>query len=361
MLLLGALLVGISQINGAYIVVENVFSRGIYSLLSGGFSAVTALVPISLAEMVVWAVIVALICRLLRGLVCALKTPDKITDYWKEMFSGVVLWSGVAFIVFLMMGGLNYYRDSFVHYASLDSDFDVVPSHTEELTELCYELAAQASALSYEVERDDEGGTLLVGGFDQVVQSVNDGYAALEDSYEGVLSRGAKARAKPVGMSQIMSYGRITGMYFFFTGEANVNILAPDYTIPATTAHELAHVCGFMREDEANYIAFLTCRASQDVQTKYSGTMMALSYSLNALASSDSEAWAQVMGELSHGVNRDYFLHNRYWEQFETPVGEVAEQANDVYLRANSQEDGVKSYGRMVDLLLADYRADGVI
>ena len=29
---------------------------------------------------------------------------------------------------------------------------------------------------------------------------------------------------------------------------------------------------------------------------------------------------------------------------------------NDTYLRANSQKGGVKSYGRMVDLLLAERR-----
>ena len=29
---------------------------------------------------------------------------------------------------------------------------------------------------------------------------------------------------------------------------------------------------------------------------------------------------------------------------------------NDAYLRLNQQEDGVQSYGRMVDLLLAYYR-----
>lgn len=34
----------------------------------------------------------------------------------------------------------------------------------------------------------------------------------------------------------------------------------------------------------------------------------------------------------------------------------MAAKVNDSYLKSNRQEDGVKSYGRMVDLLLADYR-----
>jgi hypothetical protein len=46
-----------------------------------------------------------------------------------------------------------------------------------------------------------------------------------------------------------------------------------------------------------------------------------------------------------------------YWEQFEnTVISTVSNTMNDNYLKANSQDDGVKSYGRMVDLLLAEYR-----
>ena len=37
-------------------------------------------------------------------------------------------------------------------------------------------------------------------------------------------------------------------------------------------------------------------------------------------------------------------------------VAEVSNKVNDTYLKVNKQEDGVKSYGRMVDLLLAQYR-----
>ena len=46
-----------------------------------------------------------------------------------------------------------------------------------------------------------------------------------------------------------------------------------------------------------------------------------------------------------------------YWEQFEdTVLSTAGEKMNDTYLKANSVEDGTKSYGRMVDLLLAERR-----
>jgi hypothetical protein len=36
----------------------------------------------------------------------------------------------------------------------------------------------------------------------------------------------------------------------------------------------------------------------------------------------------------------------------------VSNQLNDTYLKLNSQSDGVKSYGRMVDLMLAYNRSE---
>jgi len=48
-----------------------------------------------------------------------------------------------------------------------------------------------------------------------------------------------------------MSYLGIGGVYFPFTGEANVNISMPHTSIPFTACHEMAHQIGFAREDEA--------------------------------------------------------------------------------------------------------------
>ena len=53
---------------------------------------------------------------------------------------------------------------------------------------------------------------------------------------------------------------------------------------------------------------------------------------------------------------RDRAYNSAYWERFEGRLSEVSRTVNNTYLQANSQEDGVQSYGRMVDLLLADQR-----
>ena len=53
---------------------------------------------------------------------------------------------------------------------------------------------------------------------------------------------------------------------------------------------------------------------------------------------------------------RDYDENSKYHEKYDGPVREAFSKSNDAYLKANNQADGERSYGRMVDLLLAQYR-----
>ena len=121
--------------------------------------------------------------------------------------------------------------------------------------------------------------------------------------------------------------------------------------------HELSHLRGFMREDEANFIGYLAFRQSESAEFQYSGVMLALVHSMNSLYSVDQDAFFALAQQYSPGVAMDFQYNNLYWQQFEGAVAEVSSKVNDSYLKANFQSDGVQSYGRMVDLLLADYRS----
>jgi hypothetical protein len=154
-----------------------------------------------------------------------------------------------------------------------------------------------------------------------------------------------------------MSKLRMTGVYSPFTIEANYNKDIPDYMIPYTICHELAHIRGFIREDEAGFIAYLACRKSPEAEFNYSGAMNALSYALSAyFREAAPEEYAALRGTIHEQALRDFAANREYWKRFSGKISEAANRANDSYLKANAQEGGVESYGRMVDLLLAEYR-----
>ncbi len=119
----------------------------------------------------------------------------------------------------------------------------------------------------------------------------------------------------------------------------------------------MAHQRGFAREDEANYIAYLTSTYHPHKDFQYSGTLLALIHSMNAMYRYDKEKHSKLKSEYGAGLTRDLINMNNYWKKFEGSIERASTKMNDMYLKSNMQQDGVHSYGRMVDLLLAEQRS----
>ena len=83
--------------------------------------------------------------------------------------------------------------------------------------------------------------------------------------------------------------------------------------------------------------------------------MLALINCGNALYKSAPDKAAALRETYSDAVIRDIAAYNQYWEGYEGEVEETFDSINDSYLKFNLQENGVKSYGMMVDLMLAYY------
>ena len=125
------------------------------------------------------------------------------------------------------------------------------------------------------------------------------------------------------------------------------------YNIPFTTCHELSHLRGFMEEREANFIAFLACIGSDRADFRYSGYLSGWTYCMNALYRADQEAWRTTRVLLDERAEADVTANSEFWDHYEGIISETADRVNDTYLRVNGQADGVQSYDRMVDLIVA--------
>ena len=111
-----------------------------------------------------------------------------------------------------------------------------------------------------------------------------------------------------------------------------------------------------MREDEANFVSYIACRESDNAYLRFSGYQAAMNHLLNAYYPEvEYEEYLRVYSIISPVVVNHNVNSNEYWSKFDTPVAEVSDTINDTYLKINNQTDGTKSYGRMVDLVIADY------
>ena len=162
-------------------------------------------------------------------------------------------------------------------------------------------------------------------------------------------------KPKPVHFSKILSSLGIEGIFSPFTMEANYNNDMTFFLIPYTICHEMAHFKGYMKEDDAGFIAYMACRNSSSMVFQYSGIFHALIFSLNALK---TEATVEEFNEIYQQVPEPVRVQLRYikeqnMEQASSFMS-IAKSVNNAYLKANAQP-GTKSYGRIVDLLIADH------
>ena len=193
--------------------------------------------------------------------------------------------------------------------------------------------------------------------FSNMPYSLNELNRKLLDSYDTVCDeypfiQRMASRIKPVMLSEAMSYTHITGVYTYFTGEANLNIDFPDYSLPFTAAHELAHQRGIAREDEANFVAFLVCISSDDPYIRYSGYLNMLEYILPNLYR-DTDAYFDTFSRLPNEVVYELQAYADFFEKYQDSVaGEISEYINNGYLQMQGTV-GTKSYGLAVDLAVA--------
>ena len=345
---LGYILNVISRNNKA--LTEELYSTGIYRGISWFLGNLFGWFPFSVAEIFFPILVLAALVAII---VWAVRLINIRKDRWYRFRNGIInvlLVANLLYFSFIFLWGLNYNRQTFACIISLE----VRPSTLDELVEMTEDLIEHTNILRYKVEEDEEGVMVPFGGAESAFARSKEGYIAVSE-YIPFFDH-IYGRAKPLLFSPVIAYTNIWGIYCPFTAEPNVNIMIPTPMLINTMMHEYAHQLGFAREDEANYISFLTCSSHPDVDFQYSGYLSALNYSLNAVYRQDRDVYRQLYSKLSEGVKRDLKENSKYHQKYDGPVRETFSKTNDAYLKANNQQDGEKSYGRMVDLLLAQYR-----
>lgn len=301
-----------------------------------------SIVPFSVAEIGIYILVVLFIVGVVRCLLTAQR--------WVSFGYQILRVLGILFLLFVFNCGINYSRTPF----SQESQLLVEEYNLEQLKALSASLTEDVNYWSTQVERDAEG--LAIINCDISSAGIK-AMGSLGDKYE-VLS-GFYSNPKPVLNSSILSYQHLTGIYSPFTIEANYNNDMTAYNIPFTVCHELSHLKGFMWEDEANYIAYLACMESDEAIFNYSGVLLAWIYSTNELYAADYEAFVTVRADLAQEVGIDLAANTSFWNRYEGRISELSETVNDVYLKSNNQPEGIKSYDRMVSLLIANYQNEG--
>ena len=319
----------------------------IYPLITGSLGRFMGIFPFSVTELGLYLLIVLFVVSLVRSW----RRPLKILG--RLLFGASRL-----FFLFTVNCGINYYRQPFSSLSGLT----IQPSSSQELYDLCSWLVEQIqdSVRQLEDQASEENGFSgqtsrePLPSYGKLLEYGRQGQLAMRRlGEEFPVLAGFYPAPKPLLLSRILSVQQLCGVYSPFTVEANYNREMPLYNIPHTICHELSHLKGFMREDEANFIGYAACIHSEDLYFRYSGYLMGWVYAGNALAQADPEGFAALRSALPQAALTDLSYNNAYWDAFQGKVAEVSTRVNDTYLKLQDQQDGIQSYGRVVDLMLA--------
>lgn len=345
-LALGAGLLGamwlIWTVCGAFPAISAVFRR-MAQFLSSLLGAVTGLLPIPVSELMIG----GLVMGSAAWLIYALRKKDRAV-LARGLCRLVCVGCAAAFL-FVFLYGVHHTAPSLASQMGLE----VGQYSTVQLEDFLSQAVEQANALAVQVPRDGEG-TCDFGAFRDMAQQVSAEYARLADEY-AVFDRPRTGLVKRSLLGgRIMSYVDLSGYYFPWAAESTVSSDVVDTHIPFDIAHEAAHAAGIGPEAECNFAAWLACKDSEDVRFRYSGWLLAYIYASNALYSADYEAWYRQFSGLCAESRHDLQVLNESLSRFEnTKVNELGSRANDALIKATGQADGIRSYGKVVDLMLA--------
>ena len=320
---------------------EYLFARGVTRWIEGLISAITGIFPFSFYEIV--AVLLILGAAALVLYICTHLSRARRKSL-PLLLRRLAAAAAAVFFAFCLLYAPLYNRTGVSSALGLP-DVQVTEENAYAAAEYYVE---RLNALADDFGRDGEGNILPEQSFAETAELLNARYDSLQTDYFSPYTVNPKA----VALSVPMSYLGITGIYFPFTGEANVNVNIPAYEIPVTMAHEMAHAKGVARENEANIAAYVLCITAEDPYLQYSGLMNAAAVMLNSLP---EEEYEELRSRLAPEILREYSNAGAHYAQYDGWIDSLSSFVNDLFLKSNGVPGGTRSYGQTAQSLVALY------
>lgn len=333
-------------LTGKSALIELDYSESIYQTIRRGISSITSLVPFSIAEFLLYFLVIGIFILLSIRLIQLILRKIRFRRFLGTIVS-ILLAGGIVLNLFYATWGFNYFREPLATRMGLN----ITSRSVDELEAFVVKTAQEAKALRETLHEDSRGVFTPEESKGALFSKLPQAYAAL--SAKQAVFPSDPTRAKQIFWSTGLSWQGISGIYIGLTAEPNVNADQPPLLVFQAAAHEMAHQTGIASENEAELVGYLACVNSSDPNIRYSGLAYALIVAGNALYDADSTRYLSVTETYGDAIWRDFTAYNSYWDAFSGEVRESADRRNDAYLKHNSQQSGIKSYGEAVDLLLA--------
>ena len=275
----------------------------------------------------------------------------------KELLKGSVLNAAnvllVVYLMFVVGWGAHYSRPPLAKVWGLE------PPHYNNVDER--KQALKNSLSSYTV--------LLAGKLNEYaplytrmsIADINDSAVTYYRRYTNSSVKGYGLGIKPSMYGGLMQRMAVDGYFNPFTGEGQVTRQLPEFMMPFTLCHEMAHQAGIAAEGDANLLAYTLSTTTTNATFRYSAYLNLWLYASRRLYYMDSNAAKTLAATLpvltkTH-IDTLELLSKKYHGMLSSYSGTIY----DNYLRAQNQQDGIRSYGNVTyeAMLLEEQRGKG--
>ncbi|MFK5878129.1 MAG: DUF3810 domain-containing protein [Flavobacteriaceae bacterium] len=315
--------------------IENYYSLGLYPYISRFSRIIFGWVPFSFGDVlyILFGVFI------IKSIVRIIKTR-KIK--WLKIIANV----STIYFFFHLFWGFNYFREPLQKSLQISStDYT-----TEELEVFTYQLINKVNHLQIMITHNDTLKVEIPHSKEVLYNKVENGYAKLSQEYSQFEYKSVSLKKSLISLP--LTYMGFSGYLNPFTGEAQVNSLNPMVSYPITSCHEVAHQLGYAAENEANFIGFLSAISNEDIYFQYSGYYMALRYALNDLYGHDKEKYKAAFESINPGIIQNMRESHEFWDSYHNPFEVYFKQIFNQFLKVNKQPEGIKSYNKMVGMLI---------
>src|SRR5688500_845339 len=323
--------------------IERRFSATVYPAIQGVMTPISNVVPIALFDLLTVAGVIAVIAAIVHGVRRARRerTPRPLLATLRQLLTA----AAVVYLVFLLLWGFNYRRVPMTERLVMDRPApatDAVVSLGVDAVRRLNDLHADAHKIGWVV--DPRENTALLNAYASVQQRLSDAPTAVP------------GRLKRSLYGTYFRWTSVDGMVNPFALEVLANPDLLPYERPFVAAHEWAHLAGYADESEANFVGWLTC-VRADPPSQYSGWMSLYWQIAGELSAADR---MRLWDALNAGPRADVQAIVERLRRGQLPLLRNASwRVYDQYLRANRVEEGIRSYGQVITLLLRARFEDG--
>ena len=320
--------------------VESSYSTSIYTYISQFFRYLFGWIPFSFGD-IIYAVLIIFIIRFLFQFIKSKYQAKKYLIF--QFLAGL----SVFYFCFYFFWGINYSRQPLTTTLELTTenyDIDKLKSLTDRLVYKIIDIKSQLTS-------HDSIAVVIPYSKSEILDKTELGYQNLKKDFQQFQYKPSSIKKSLFSLP--LTYMGFSGYFNPLTGEAQVDYLVPKISLPMISSHEVAHQLGYASENEANFIGFMAANYHDDLYFKYSAYLMAIKYALSDIYRSDPDLYQVYLDVLPKGIIKNMLESRKFWEKYENPAEPFFKAFYDGYLKANQQKDGLKSYSKMVDLLIS--------